>query len=79
MIVSLSLDEQTEAPKGHVAKQGLKWMQGFLGQGSTVPDQYGIVSIPQIMLVDPDGRIAVKDLGGPGIKAAVSQALGLRP
>jgi hypothetical protein len=44
-----------------------------------VPDQYGIVSIPQIMLVDPDGRIAVKDLGGPGIKAAVSQALGLRP
>ena len=78
-IVSLSLDEQTEAPKDHVTKQGLKWVQGFLGQGSNVPDQYGITSLPQIILVGPDGRVVAKDLGGPGIRAAVVQALARRP
>ena len=79
VIVSLSLDEQSEAPKDHVTKHGLKWMQGFLGQGSSVPDQYGITSLPQIILVGPDGRVVAKDLGGPGIRAAVVQALGRRP
>jgi len=77
-IVSLSLDEKTESPRDHVTKHGLKWLQGFLGQGSSVTEQYGVSSIPQILLVGPDGKVVAKDLGGPGIKAAVSQALGRR-
>ena len=55
------------------------WAQGFLGQASAVTDQYGVASIPQIILIGPDGKIVAKDLGGPGIKAAVSQALAGRP
>ena len=74
-IVSLSLDDKPETAANYVAKHNLKWHQGFLGQGSRVSEQYGITSIPQIMLIGPDGKIVSKDLGGPGIKTAVSQAL----
>jgi RNA polymerase sigma factor (sigma-70 family) len=77
VFVGLSLDDSPEAPAKHVASRGLKWSQGFLGHSSTVSQQYGVTSIPQIMLVDPEGKIAVTRLGGPGIKAAVSQALAI--
>jgi peroxiredoxin len=78
-IVSLSLDDTPDIPKTYVARHDLKWAQGFLGQASSVTEQYGVASIPQIMLIGPDGKIFAKDLGGPGIKAAVSQALASRP
>jgi RNA polymerase sigma factor (sigma-70 family) len=78
-IVSLSLDAEVAAPKNHVSKHSLKWSQGFLGQVSSVPERYGVGSIPQIMLIGADGKIVAKDLGGPGIKAAVSEALGRLP
>jgi RNA polymerase sigma factor (sigma-70 family) len=77
-LLSLSLDDSPEVPHNHVAKHGLKWTQGFLGQASPVTEHYGVASIPQILLVGPDGKIVAKDLGGPGIKAAVSQALARR-
>ena len=78
-MISLSLDESIDAPKRHVANRNLKWTQGYLGQGSRITADYGVASIPQIMLIGPDGRVIARDLGGPGIKAVVSQALGHRP
>ena len=78
-IVSLSLDDKPQFPKDHVEKHRLKWVQGFLGQAASVTEQYGVASIPQIMLIGPNGKILAKDLGGPGIKAAVSQSLNSRP
>ncbi len=74
-IVSLSLDDNPEIAKGHVLKQELRWAQGFLGRDSDVAGNFGVASIPQILLIGPDGRVLVRDLGGPGIQAAVSQAL----
>ncbi len=75
VMISLSLDDQAETAKAYAAKHGLKWAQGFLGQAAKVTDQYGVTSIPQIMLVGPDGKLVTANLSGLGIKAAVSQAL----
>jgi RNA polymerase sigma factor (sigma-70 family) len=75
VLISLSLDEAVEAPKGYAAKHDLKGTQGFLGQGSRASADYGLTSIPQIILIGPDGKVVAMDLSGPGIKSMVAQAL----
>lgn len=77
-LVSLSLDEEIEAPKSYLAKRELGWTQGFLGAWSktSVPADYGVRGIPSIWLIGPDGRVLAKDLRGDAIKAAVGEALG---
>jgi len=78
-LVSLSLDDKPEIAANYVAKHNLKGHQGFVGKESPMSEQYGVASIPQIMLVAPDGKIVARDLSGPGIKTAVRQALGRLP
>jgi hypothetical protein len=65
-MVGLSLDPKIEAPRAYAAKEGLRWKQAFLGEWSksTLPTQYGVEGIPATFLVDPDGKIAAKDLRG---------------
>ena len=77
-MVSLSLDDNPETARGHVLKQKLGWFQGFLGRDSEVTASYGVASIPQVLLIGPDGRVLARDLGGAGIRAAVIQALDRR-
>jgi thiol-disulfide isomerase/thioredoxin len=77
-MVSLSLDDSPEIARGHVIKQKLGWLQGFLGRDSDVAGNYGVSSIPQVLLIGPDGRVLARDLGGAGIQAAVSQELDRR-
>jgi uncharacterized GH25 family protein/thiol-disulfide isomerase/thioredoxin len=74
-IVSLSLDDNPEIARGHVLKQKLDWVQGFLGRGSDVAGNFGVTSIPQLLLIGPDGRVLARNLSGPGIQAAVTQEL----
>jgi len=75
VLVSLSLDDKPEIPREYVAKHDLKWLQGFLGQGSSVTASYGVTSIPAVILVGPDGKVFARGLGGPGIKVAVDEAI----
>ncbi len=77
-IIGLSLDNDPSAPKAFAAKEGVKWIQGFLGQWSKsdVAPKYGVEGIPAIFLIDADGRILAKDLRGEAIKEAVGAALG---
>ena len=75
-MVSLSLDDNPEIARGHVIKQKLGWIHGFLGRDSEVAASYGVASIPQVLLIGPDGRVLARDLGGMGIQAAVNQELG---
>jgi RNA polymerase sigma factor (sigma-70 family) len=75
VLIGLSLDEAVEAPKGYAAKHDLKWAQGFLGQGSRATTDYGLTSIPQIILIGPDGKVVARNLSGPGIKSIVAEAL----
>ena len=77
-MVSLSLDDNPEIARGHVLKQKLEWVQGFLGRDSDVAGNYGVASIPQVLLIGPDGRVLARNLGGAGIQAAVNQELDRR-
>lgn len=55
----------------------MTWVQDHLGEAwsSPVVADYGIQSIPQIMLIGPDGKIIAKDLGGQVIEETVVKAL----
>jgi RNA polymerase sigma factor (sigma-70 family) len=77
-MVSLSLDDSPEIARGHVIKQNLGWLQGFLGRDSEVAGNYGVASIPQVLLIGPDGRVLARNLSGAGIQAAVTQELDRR-
>jgi thiol-disulfide isomerase/thioredoxin len=76
-MIALSLDVTASSAAAYVKKNDLKWNQVFLGEWSTtqVPADYGVEGIPQIMLLDPNGRVIAKDLHGDQIKRAIDAAL----
>ena len=75
VIISLSLDEDAETAKKFVQENEVKWVQGFLGdwEKTPVPTQYGVVGIPAIFLIGPDGKIIAR-VRGERIKPAVAEA-----
>ena len=77
VMISLSLDQVVSAPKAFARKNGIQWLQGFLGDWSEtdLPTQYGVAGIPAIFLIGPDGRIVDHDLRGPAISDAIKKAL----
>lgn len=76
VMLSLSLDERVEAPAMHARAKGLGWVQGFLGNpGAGVPARFGVSSIPQTLLIGPDGTVVARDLRGTRIGAAIAEAL----
>ena len=79
-MISLSVDAQAAQPMDFVKKNGLRWVQGFLGemQKSPVPDLYGVDGIPAVFLIGPDGKILARDLRGPDMDQAVTEALAPR-
>ena len=75
-VIGLSLDEEVEAPKLHVEARDLDWIQGFLGEsGAGVSASFGVSSIPQTLLIGPDGTVLARDLRGARIKSAIAEAL----
>jgi peroxiredoxin len=76
-MISLSVDAQAAQPVDFVKKNDIHWLQGFLGewQKSPVPDLYGVDGIPAVFLIGPDGKILARDLRGPAIDAAITEAL----
>ena len=78
VMVGLSLDKEAAAPRKYVAKHGLRWVQGHLGDWSKtpIPEAYAITGIPAAFLIGPDGKIVARDLGAEGIMAAVELAIG---
>ena len=73
VMVGLSLDQETDAPRDFVKKNDMKWLQGFLGNWSEtdLPAKYGVQGIPATFVIDPDGRIAAKGMRGPAMRAQV--------
>ncbi len=76
-VIGLSLDVGPEAPKALFDRGGYGWVQGFLGKNeSVVTRKFGVVGIPVIILLDPEGRVIARDLRGSAIGEAVAHALG---
>jgi peroxiredoxin len=59
VMIGLSLDPQPNDPIQYVAKHGLFWKQGFLGDwdSAAVVNDYDVDGIPSIWLIGPDGKI----------------------
>jgi hypothetical protein len=74
----VSADADPTRVAEYAAKNDLPWTQGFLGEhwehGDTRAD-YGLASLPYIVLIGPDGKIIASDLCCDAIKPAVANAL----
>ena len=77
VLVGLNLDPEEEAPKKYVAEEGLSWPQVFLGEwkNTDVPESFGVRGIPALLLVDPEGNLAAKDLRGEAILTTLQEKL----
>jgi peroxiredoxin len=77
VMIGLSLDDAMDAPKKFVAKNGVTWRQGFLGEWSKtqLPSQYGVSGIPAAFLIGPDGKVIAQGLRGEGVVSAIAAAL----
>ncbi|MCC7203840.1 MAG: carboxypeptidase regulatory-like domain-containing protein [Phycisphaeraceae bacterium] len=75
VMVGLSEDDQPGTAAAYAKENGMAWPQGWIGQGSAVAKDYSVAGIPQVMLIDPQGRIAARDLWGKAVQKAVEEAL----
>ena len=62
-VVGVSLDENKNTLNDFVANNGMVWPQYFDGQGwnNSLAQRFGVHSIPQMWLLDRQGRIITKN------------------
>lgn len=81
VIVGLNVWERGDAEARKAANEkvmadlGITYPQ-LVDSTRTATETYGVNSIPQIMLIAPDGTILARDLRGPAIEEAIINALG---
>jgi thiol-disulfide isomerase/thioredoxin len=77
VMIALSLDAEKEPLEAYLAENEMPWVQAFLGDWSEtkIPGAFGVYGIPGIMLIDPEGKLAAKDLRGAAMAEAVASAL----
>lgn len=73
-VVGVSLDENKGAWAAAVKKDGLPWIQvcDMKGWKNDVAVLYGVSSVPQNFLIDPNGVIIARDLRGEGLTEKLS-------
>jgi len=76
-IIGVSLDDDKSKLADYIKDKGVVWPQFFDGNGwsNKLAVKYGIRSIPATFLVDAKGNLLGKDLRGPELQAAVSNAV----
>ncbi len=77
VMIGMSLDWDMEKVGSFLARRQLKWPQVSLGDmdTSTVVKQYGVGSIPTMVLIDPEGRIVAMDTSIEQLKERIRTAL----
>jgi hypothetical protein len=69
VVVSVSIDEDLEALRGMVARQGLNWPQVCDGRGAkTELVRLFNAGTPTYYVLDREGRIAAKQKGSKGVE-----------
>jgi thiol-disulfide isomerase/thioredoxin len=65
-VLSISVDTDAKKWKAAVLKDKMTWLQGsdLMGQTNGVGLDYGITAVPQYVLIDPEGKIVLKSIGG---------------
>lgn len=73
-IVGVAVWDDLKKSRNIIAKEGYTWPQ--ILNGSMVPmDQYGIVGIPHILLIAPDGTILARGMRGNAIEQEIRKHL----
>ena len=78
-ILGVSLDDNSEAWKNAIQKDGLAWNQvsELKKWDSQVAKTYGVDAIPFSVLLDKEGKIIGKGLRGPDLENKIREALGI--
>lgn len=75
-VLSVSLDEDVNAWKGAIQKDGLIWpnhVSDLKGWNSSMPSLYGFEAIPFTVLVNREGKIIGKELRGEKLEQKLEQ------
>ncbi|MEO0787512.1 MAG: TlpA disulfide reductase family protein, partial [Bacteroidota bacterium] len=77
-ILGVSLDNNADRWKAAIEQDGLSWqhMSDLGGWRSAHARAYGVTSIPETILLDPDGKIVARGLRGPALEAKLAEVLG---
>lgn len=76
-VVGVAVNDRTEATQKAIKELGINYPV-ILNGGKEIIDAYGIVGIPCILLIDPQGTIIARDLRGDNIAKTVAEALASR-
>jgi thiol-disulfide isomerase/thioredoxin len=77
-MIGLSLDANIELPKKFHEENHSPYVHGYLGQWNKTESTaraYGVVGIPSIWLIGPDGKVVARDLRGEALREAVRKAV----
>lgn len=75
MILGVATWDQHDSSLSAIEKLGYEWPQ-LIDAGETPMKLYGFNGIPMIILIDPEGTIAARDLRGENLLQEVEKALG---
>lgn len=77
VMIGLNFDHELKPAETAIAQGGMKWTQCYVGSWnqSTLPASYGIQGLPETLLIDPEGKIAARNLRGTTIRNAVRNHL----
>ena len=76
-VVGVTVNDRPEASRKAIKDLGINYPV-ILNGGQELIDAYGIVGIPCILLIDPQGTIIARDLRGDNITKKVEEALASR-
>ena len=76
-MLGVSLDKAKEAWIDAIHMDGLAWthISDLQGWQNSVAQQFQIFNIPQIFLIDPDGKVIGKNLRGPALERKLARIL----
>jgi thiol-disulfide isomerase/thioredoxin len=76
VIISISLDRDTDAAGKFVQEKGMNWRHIMdRDAAGRIADLYQVQYIPSTFLLDRSGRLAARDLRGGELKAKIGQLL----
>ena len=76
VVLGVLVNDELENSKTAMRKREMEYDQVIDPENVQVK-QFGITGIPHLILFGPDGKVVARGMRGPGIEAAVRQALGL--
>jgi len=77
LMVGVSLDADQQTLRDFLTKRGVVWPQVFGEEGGAdkAAERFGVLGLPALFLIGPDGRIMASDFHGAAIPETVSAAL----